>query len=96
MHLFIEIVKWVFRRWLFIIEGIATILVGLGSFFALSDYPDSAKFLSDSEREHVLRRLREDSRLSPTEERFTWKEVRKSFTDWKTWLGALCLIGVYI
>ncbi len=48
--------------WIFILEGLFTILCAIASFFILSDFPDTAKFLTDTERTsirtcHVLRCL---------------------------------------
>ena len=37
-------------RWIFIIEGILTFIVAVGSFWMLYDYPDTAKFLTPAER----------------------------------------------
>lgn len=45
-------------RWIFILEGIATVIVAVASFFLLFDFPDTAKFLSEEERSFVLLRLR--------------------------------------
>ncbi len=36
--------------WIFILEGLATVLCAIASFFILSDFPDTAKFLSETER----------------------------------------------
>lgn len=36
--------------WIFIIEGIFTVLVGIASFWVIQDFPDTAKFLSEDER----------------------------------------------
>ena len=41
-------------RWIFILEGLLTAVVGIASFFFVSDFPDEAKWLSDRERRHVL------------------------------------------
>lgn len=35
--------------WIFILEGIVTVLFGLASFYMVHDFPDNAKFLTDSE-----------------------------------------------
>lgn len=45
-------------RWIFILEGIATVVVALASFFLLYDFPDTASFLTQEEREFLLLRLR--------------------------------------
>ncbi len=44
--------------WIFLLEGLATILIGLFSFFMVYDFPDEAHFLSDEDRQRVLRRLK--------------------------------------
>jgi hypothetical protein len=36
--------------WIFILEGLFTVLCALASFFILEDFPDTAKFLNDTER----------------------------------------------
>ena len=36
--------------WIFILEGLFTVLCAVASFFILSDFPDTAKFLTDTER----------------------------------------------
>ena len=41
-------------RWVFILEGIATILVGVLAYFAVTDFPEDAKWLTDAERKWVL------------------------------------------
>lgn len=47
-------------RWIFILEGIVTVLVAISAFWLLPDYPDTAKFLTPREREFVVWRLKTD------------------------------------
>jgi hypothetical protein len=44
-------------RWIFILEGIVTVIVAVASFWMLYDYPDTAKFLTTSERKVLQARL---------------------------------------
>jgi MFS family permease len=37
--------------WIFILEGLLTIVCAVASFFILEDFPDTAKFLNETERE---------------------------------------------
>lgn len=70
-----------------------TVLVGIACFFLIHDYPSSARFLSEQERTYVVRRLQTDSQFSAGGEQLRWRDARKSLTEWKTWVGALVVIG---
>ncbi|KAI9878340.1 MAG: hypothetical protein M1830_001199, partial [Pleopsidium flavum] len=50
--------------WIFIIEGLATVLIGIASFWMVHDFPDEARFLSDGDRARVIRRLKADQQSS--------------------------------
>ncbi|KAG6811883.1 hypothetical protein H0H92_005409 [Tricholoma furcatifolium] len=73
--------------WIFILEGLATFVAGLLSFWIIQDFPDTAKFLSDAERTVVIRRLQEDDQFSAAGERLRWKYIFDAIRDWKTWVG---------
>jgi len=45
-------------QWLFVIEGIPSVVVGVIAFFYLTDKPDQAKWLSDGEKQIVVDELR--------------------------------------
>jgi hypothetical protein len=72
----------------FILEGLATVLAGVASFWIIQDFPDTAKFLTEAERTVVIRRLQEDDQFSAAGEKLKMKYIWKSLTDWKTWLGS--------
>lgn len=38
--------------WIFILEGLATVICAIASFWIIEDFPQTAKFLSEPEREH--------------------------------------------
>jgi len=40
--------------WIFILEGLTTVLVAIASFWVIQDFPDTAKFLSEPERACLL------------------------------------------
>jgi MFS family permease len=89
--------------WIFILEGIFTVLCALASFWIIQDFPEAAKFLSEEESEHqmfeilailtlcvevfIIRRLRADMQFSAGGERFQFKYVVQSLKDWKTYLA---------
>jgi hypothetical protein len=75
--------------WIFIIEGLATVLAGAASFWIIQDFPDTAKFLTEEERTFVIRRLQSDDQFSAAGEQLKWKYIYKSLVDWKTWLGSM-------
>ncbi|KAJ3915429.1 major facilitator superfamily domain-containing protein [Lentinula edodes] len=56
-------------RWLFIIEGIPAILMGITTFFILPDFPQTAKFLHHRERDVIIQRL---SNGAPSKMAKTW------------------------
>ncbi|TFK48566.1 MFS general substrate transporter [Heliocybe sulcata] len=79
--------------WIFILEGLATVLAGAVSFWIIQDFPDTAKFLSEAERTVVVRRLQGDNQFSAAGERLKLKYIWRSLSDWKTWLGMIVYMG---
>lgn len=39
--------------WIFILEGLLTVLCAVASYFILEDFPDTAKFLTETERVYI-------------------------------------------
>jgi hypothetical protein len=79
--------------WIFILEGLLTILIGLLSFRFVQDFPSEAKFLSESERARLLRRLRDDQQSSAEDEAFQMSYFWQAVTDWKMYLGMAIYMG---
>ena len=79
-------------RWIFILEGILTVLVAIVAFFTIYDFPETAAFLSEEEREWVVYRLKYQGskgsgRLVAESDSFKWKYVKDAFTDWQIYLS---------
>ena len=73
-------------RWIFIIEGIATVVLALLCRPLIVDWPEKSKFLTSEERQLLLRRLNED--VSEVRmDRFDNKARRRAFGDWKIYVG---------
>jgi len=81
-------------RWIFILEGILTVLVACIAFFTIFDFPDTASFLTEEERAWVVHRLKyqgskESGQMVAETERFKWRYVADAFTDWQIYLALL-------
>ncbi|UZJ56119.1 hypothetical protein CBS101457_005439 [Exobasidium rhododendri] len=81
-------------RWIFILIGLATFVVGILSIWLCEDFPDTAKFLTEPERECIVNRLQADQKYSAGGESFQWRNVVKAILDWKTWLGMLIYMSI--
>ncbi|KAI0769158.1 MFS general substrate transporter [Irpex lacteus] len=79
--------------WIFILEGLATVLAGVASFWIIQDFPDTAKFLTEEERTVVIRRLQDDDQFSAAGEHLKLKYIWQSLLDWKTWLCMFLYMG---
>ncbi|CAH0057085.1 unnamed protein product [Clonostachys solani] len=84
-------------RWIFILEGIVTVLVAFASFFLLYDFPETASFLTEEERQFVIYRLKYQGQTTTQSdegtvqvaqaEDFQWRYVWQAFRDWQIWLN---------
>ncbi|KAJ9640865.1 hypothetical protein H2204_003154 [Knufia peltigerae] len=76
-------------KWLFIIEGLGTVIAGFVAYLLLPDYPTNTKWLSEAERKLATTRLilRED-----LDKKMSYKKaIVLSIKDWKMWLFMLSL-----
>ncbi|KAK8136599.1 major facilitator superfamily transporter [Apiospora sp. TS-2023a] len=92
-------------RWIFILEGMVTVLVAVGAFFCLYDFPETATFLTEEERAFVVFRLKygqqkdsgeeEQRQVAVAEsEEFQWRYVWDAFKDWQIWLNIIVYWGI--
>ncbi|KAI0890590.1 MFS general substrate transporter [Annulohypoxylon maeteangense] len=80
-------------RWVFILEGIATVLISVLAFFCITDFPREAKWLSPEERAFLLNKTKTDeSRLVPV----TPRDVLAFLRTPKAWLGGLMYLSVLV
>ncbi|KAI1338273.1 MFS general substrate transporter [Xylariaceae sp. FL0016] len=69
-------------RWLFIIEGCATVPVAILTIFVLPDYPATTKWLSDEERQIAVLRIAEEANEEDDRaETPAWIGLKMAFTD---------------
>ncbi|MCU0456469.1 MAG: MFS transporter [Bacteroidales bacterium] len=74
-------------QWLFLLEGIPAVIMGLVVFIVLPDRPQNAKWLSSSEKDWISLRLEEETLQSKGRAHF---RLSKALTSGRIWL--LCLI----
>jgi MFS family permease len=78
--------------WIFILEGLATVIVGAFCWWMVFDWPDTARFLTEDERIRVQRRLIMD-RQGRTAEDFDKRHIWAALKDWKTYGYAVIYMG---
>ncbi|KAI6045457.1 MFS general substrate transporter [Pisolithus marmoratus] len=78
--------------WIFIIQGLATIVICLVAAFVLVDYPDTAKFLSPEEKRFVEQQRMLD--IEDDEEGTVTRRILSAFTDWQVWAMAFVLMSL--
>lgn len=86
-------------RWIFILEGLLTVVVAIGAFFMLHDFPETASFLTVEERAWAVHRLKyqgsaRSGRMIAESDKFEWKYVVKALTDWQLYVGLLMYWGI--
>jgi MFS family permease len=92
-------------RWIFILEGILTVLVAIAAYFTLFDFPETATFLTEEERAFVVYRLKYQGQNEGLDEQgrmrvkvaqddtFQWKYVKSAFLDWQIWTNIVVYWG---
>jgi len=77
-------------RWIFILEGLITCLVGVAAFFWIHDSPKTAVFLDPTEKAWARNRLMRKTasgRLIEETETLQWKYIVQGLTDWQIYLA---------
>ncbi|KIM83272.1 hypothetical protein PILCRDRAFT_819517 [Piloderma croceum F 1598] len=80
-------------QWIFCLEGITTVLVAFVSYFGIYDYPETASFLTETERAHVIAMLKSDVSNMSThyDNKFVWQAMR----DYKSYVQiGICMGSV--
>lgn len=67
--------------WIFIIEGLITIVFAIASYFMVHDFPGTAAFLSPKDRLRVHYRLYADRQFGAEQEPLTWNYFWASILD---------------
>jgi MFS family permease len=80
-------------RWIMIIEGLPTFVLGILTWFILPDSPESAYFFSTEEKAFAAARLKRQTGYTAKAAEFHWQDVKKCFKDWKVWLFCIAQFG---
>ncbi|WVF71801.1 hypothetical protein IAT40_006609 [Kwoniella sp. CBS 6097] len=75
-------------QWLFVLEGIPAVIVGILIYFFLPDYPETAKFLTEEEKEFASERM---GPFAPrgTDKHFDKADFVATLKSWHFWIFSL-------
>ncbi|KAI8719984.1 MFS domain-containing protein [Fusarium sp. LHS14.1] len=85
-------------RWLFILEGAPSVIMGVCVFFLLPSYPEQCAWLSKEEKAVQSKRLGEFAKVN-SKQKITWADAKTTLLDLRlyahylAYLGIGCLIG---
>ncbi|KAK1634406.1 major facilitator superfamily transporter [Colletotrichum phormii] len=80
-------------KYIFIIYGAVTVLVGFVVLFALPDSPQKAWFFDEQEKKQVVARLAENQTGVDVKKKFDGRQILEAVKDPKCWCVWACAIG---
>jgi MFS family permease len=81
---------WSAWRWLILINGIPTILTGIAIPFILPNSPETASFLTETDRQNLLLLRRAEMGQTKSAQEMHWPDVMEGVKDWKTYAFGFC------
>ncbi|OBT68516.1 hypothetical protein VE03_02875 [Pseudogymnoascus sp. 23342-1-I1] len=80
-------------RWIFILEGIPSVLVGIACIFVLPNDVETAYFLTEEERKLMVNvRFREVGQ-TVSSQKFHWADVKEGAKDFQLWAFSIAQFG---
>ncbi|RPA88264.1 MFS general substrate transporter [Ascobolus immersus RN42] len=83
-------------KWIFILEGILTIIAAFISYFAVPDFPEDVNWLTEEEKTVVINRLKSDIGESGRHDPVTLKSILGQFKDYKFVCGGIMYFGIML
>ena len=83
-------------RWIFILEGCLTCVVAILFFFAIPDFPEDAKWLTEEERAYIKARLEVDQGPSAVARPIRLRDIINVFKDFKVFVGGFMYFGLIV
>jgi hypothetical protein len=81
-------------RWIFIIEGLITVAFGLVTKLWVTDWPETASFLTEDERALLIARLSADTG-DAVMNRLDKRAAKRIFSDPKIYFGTAAYFGTH-
>lgn len=72
-------------RWIIIIEGLPSVVIGIAIYFWMADTPETAHYLTPEERELMILRKRRQIGHTASSDEMHKKDVYEGLRDWKIW-----------
>lgn len=83
-------------RWIFILEGLLTIVASFFLFFLLPNFPEESKWLTEDERTFVKARLQVEQGKSARDRKMSLSDVGRVFKDPKIIIGGFMYFGLIV
>ncbi|KAI5357097.1 putative major facilitator superfamily, MFS transporter superfamily [Septoria linicola] len=77
---------WSAWRWIFAINGIATVLTAFVVPFVLSDSPQTAKYLTNEDRSNIALLREAEVGQTASAQQFDIADAKEAFKDWTVWV----------
>ncbi|KAJ1861380.1 hypothetical protein LPJ73_001034 [Coemansia sp. RSA 2703] len=75
-------------QWVFILEGLITIVVAFLGYYVLQDHPEKCRFLSNEEKEFIVQYKRREGTLGGSQ-KLSMKDTKRALFDWQLWCMTL-------
>ncbi|KAF4622911.1 hypothetical protein D9613_001495 [Agrocybe pediades] len=79
-------------QWIFLIEGLLTIVLGVVVWFFVPDFPDKSRFITEEQRKMILDRVEAD-RGDSVPDTMTWRKLFSHLSDPLLWAFALMFVA---
>ncbi|KAL9563118.1 hypothetical protein ACKAV7_012860 [Fusarium commune] len=86
-------------QWIFILEGMLTVICGAMAYFTIYNGPDSVSWLTDEEKAYIKVKLAYDgnrSGMGASEEGSKKKYIKDAFCDWQVYLSVVIYLGISV
>ncbi|KAJ1942118.1 hypothetical protein GGF37_003254, partial [Kickxella alabastrina] len=71
-------------QWVFILEGLITIVVAFFGYFIFHDHPEKCSFLSQEEKDFIVSYKRKEKTLGGSEN-LAMNDTKRALADWQLW-----------
>ncbi|KDR68722.1 hypothetical protein GALMADRAFT_231048 [Galerina marginata CBS 339.88] len=79
-------------QWIFLLEGLLTIVLGVLTWFFIPDFPDKSRFITEEQRKMVLDRVQAD-RGDSVPDKMTWDKLFTHLKDPLLWAFAAMFLA---